>query len=94
MLLLLIIEARTDLNVLTCCYLGYVSLFSPRYGHQLVIGNLLHTRKNQVFLYDEDGSRELRLSDKDVEDDVEIEHHLISEVVARHKKFYESCSPC
>ncbi|EJD39333.1 DFP-domain-containing protein [Auricularia subglabra TFB-10046 SS5] len=57
-----------------------------RYGHQLVIGNELHSRKHQVVLVspsDTDGSW-IRLSPEELEAGKEIEDAIIRELVERH----------
>ncbi|CAG0921030.1 unnamed protein product [Notodromas monacha] len=60
-----------------------------RYGHQLVVGNLLDTRRREVFIYDQNGSVRLKLSDAEFTEGAEIEDKIISEVVTRHRHFHK-----
>ncbi|KAI8896154.1 DNA/pantothenate metabolism flavoprotein [Globomyces pollinis-pini] len=55
-----------------------------RYGHQLVIGNLLQTRKWIVWFITHDQSEELKLSDDDVKNQVEIEKYIIQKLIVKH----------
>jgi len=52
-----------------------------KYGHKLVIGNLLDTRKREVFLVFKDDIEEVRLSDTEFEAGVEIEEKIISRLI-------------
>ncbi|KAK9452261.1 DNA/pantothenate metabolism flavoprotein [Limtongia smithiae] len=56
-----------------------------RYSHQLVIGNLLQTRKYEV-VFVEPNSPEfwIRLSDRQAKDQVEVESLIIPAVIERH----------
>jgi len=49
-----------------------------KYGHKLVIGNLLNTRKKEVLLVYKDKMEEVRLSDTELDAGVEIEEKIIS----------------
>lgn len=57
-----------------------------RYQHQLVIGNLLQTRKREVVFVTPDGTQEwIRLSDTEINDNkVEIESRIIPRVLEFH----------
>ncbi|KAJ3274931.1 hypothetical protein HDV01_001795 [Terramyces sp. JEL0728] len=44
-----------------------------KYGHQIVIGNMLHTRKHIVWFIGKDFEKEIRLSDDEVKSEAEIE---------------------
>lgn len=58
-----------------------------QYGHQLVVANMLHTRKTLVILFAADGSKEeVRLSEEQAKHR-EIEVDLIANLVARHAAF-------
>lgn len=63
-----------------------------RYQHQLVIGNLLQTRKKEVLVVKADKSvpKWLRLTDQQVKDEVEIESLIIPEVIAEHKAWLDN----
>ncbi|OLL22161.1 Phosphopantothenate--cysteine ligase CAB2 [Neolecta irregularis DAH-3] len=52
-----------------------------RYGHQLVIGNLLDRRKNEVILVQQDSESWIRVKDGELED------KLVTEVIGRHKRW-------
>ena len=57
------------------------------YKHDLVIGNLLATRRQEVTLVTAKESSLLRLMGRQKQDNVEIEKLIIEEVVRRHKSF-------
>lgn len=62
-----------------------------KYKHQLVIGNLLHTRKRNVKLIGQDGVIEdILLTDEDIKNGIEIEDLIVSNVKAKHDQFFES----
>jgi len=52
-----------------------------KYGHKLVIGNLLDTRKREVLLVFKDEMEEVRLTDAEMEAGVEIEEKIISRLI-------------
>ncbi|TPX41223.1 phosphopantothenate---cysteine ligase (CTP) [Synchytrium endobioticum] len=58
-----------------------------RYGHQIVIGNILSTRKSQVHLITQNDAMEITLSPEEVKQDVEIEAKIIPELVQRHTEW-------
>ncbi|KAG5422209.1 CAB2 [Candida metapsilosis] len=59
-----------------------------RYHHQLVIGNLLQTRKKEVVFVSPDGSEEwIRLTDDEVKSGVEIESRMIPAVIKIHDEW-------
>jgi phosphopantothenate-cysteine ligase len=61
-----------------------------RYSHQLVIGNLLQTRKKEVVFVTPDGKESwIRLTDEEVENDVEIESIIIPRVKQIHHDWIE-----
>lgn len=53
------------------------------YGHHLVIANQLHSRKYEVVIVTELEEKKITVK----EDDVEIESHIVDEVVKRHRVF-------
>lgn len=56
-----------------------------RYGHQIVIGNLLLTRKRIVTFVMMNGEQlDITLSDDELGEGVEIESKIIPELVKRH----------
>ncbi|KAK7204375.1 putative phosphopantothenoylcysteine synthetase [Myxozyma melibiosi] len=61
-----------------------------RYSHQLVIGNLLQTRKNEiVFVEPEVPETWIRLSDEQIKDGTEIESLIIPATIERHTAWIE-----
>ncbi|CAK7906388.1 phosphopantothenate--cysteine ligase Cab2p [[Candida] anglica] len=59
-----------------------------RYQHQLVIGNLLQTRKKEIVFVTVDGNQKwVRLTDQELQDGVEIESLIIPEVIKEHSKW-------
>lgn len=61
-----------------------------RYGHQLVIGNLLQTRKFEVIFVTNDAVTPYRISKEDEENGKEIEALIVPNVVELHKKWIAS----
>ena len=61
-----------------------------RYGHNMVIANLLQTRKRAVTLYSIDGDElkrdEITLSEHDIEHGMDIESLIVQKLVAIHRK--------
>jgi len=60
-----------------------------RYGHQIVIGNMLLTRKRVVHLITNDGERKIELSDEELNNGIEIEVKIINELNKRHDQWIE-----
>ncbi|CUM67523.1 uncharacterized protein PRCAT00005222001 [Priceomyces carsonii] len=61
-----------------------------RYQHQLVIGNLLQTRKKEVVFVTPEGPETwIKLTDKEQDDDVEIESLIIPKVIKLHSGWIE-----
>lgn len=58
-----------------------------RYGHQIVIGNILTTRKLEVTFITKDSDLKIQLSEEEVNNDVEIESKIIPELVKRHDEW-------
>ncbi|BGP23221.1 phosphopantothenate-cysteine ligase [Rhodotorula toruloides] len=56
-----------------------------RYGHQVVIGNLLDTRKHEVVFVQKDGEEWLRLPHHDGPDGKEIEEDIIARLMELHE---------
>ncbi|KAI8054524.1 DNA/pantothenate metabolism flavoprotein [Syncephalis plumigaleata] len=57
-----------------------------RYGHQLVIGNMLNSRKWLVVLVDQHNEHEIRLSKEQLEQGVEIEEQIIKKLIEQHSE--------
>lgn len=54
---------------------------------QLVIGNLLQTRKNQVTLVSKDDQKLIAITKEHIDSGIEIEQFIIDEVSKRHDVF-------
>eukprot|EP00842_Homolaphlyctis_polyrhiza_P000541 jgi/Hompol1/1488/HPOL_005609-RA len=55
-----------------------------RYGHQVVVANMLNTRKHIVHLVFTDSSEVIQLSKDEIQQHVEIETHLIARLADLH----------
>ncbi|CAI5758124.1 unnamed protein product [Candida verbasci] len=58
-----------------------------RYHHQLVIGNLLQTRKTEVVFVTKDNEDWVKLNDEEIANNVEIESLMIPQVIKLHDKW-------
>jgi len=56
-----------------------------KYGHQIVIGNMLSTRKKTVTFITEHSERVLSLSQEELDNGVEIESKIVPELVRYHR---------
>ncbi|KAI9021674.1 DNA/pantothenate metabolism flavoprotein [Phycomyces nitens] len=61
-----------------------------RYGHQVVIGNMLSTRKQTVTFITKDSEKVVSLSKEQQKNDVEIESEIIPELVRIHDSWIKS----
>lgn len=61
-----------------------------RYGHNLVIGNILSTRKTNVVFVKQDGVETLELSPEQTNQGVEIESLIIEKLGISHNAFIDS----
>ncbi|KAI8362790.1 DNA/pantothenate metabolism flavoprotein [Blakeslea trispora] len=61
-----------------------------RYGHQVVIGNMLKTRKQTVTLITQNNQSVLSLSKEEMDQDLEIESKIIPELVRIHQNWITS----
>ncbi|XP_053210034.1 uncharacterized protein LOC128393835 [Panonychus citri] len=57
-----------------------------RYGHHLVIANVLHTRKSQVLIVSEKESHKITLPSPEME----IESIIVDQVICKHKTFMDN----
>ncbi|PRP89077.1 putative phosphopantothenoylcysteine synthetase [Planoprotostelium fungivorum] len=77
-------KLETDYSILH--YKATQSL--ERYGHHLVIGNLLQNYRNEVFLYDDAKSSEptsrMTRSEEEMKSNADLEKEIIDQVVSRH----------
>ncbi|KAG7664091.1 CAB2 [[Candida] subhashii] len=77
-------KLETDSNIL----IQKAQTALDRYHHQLVIGNLLQTRKKEVvFVTPDQGNEWIRLSDEEVAKHVEIEVKMIPQVIKYHDQW-------
>lgn len=56
-----------------------------KYGHQIVIGNMLSTRKKTVTFITQDSERVLSLEQEELDNDVEIESKIVPELIRYHR---------
>ncbi|KAG0170432.1 hypothetical protein DFQ28_002194 [Apophysomyces sp. BC1034] len=61
-----------------------------RYGHQVVIGNMLATRKQTVTLITKESEKVINLEPAEMKDEVEIESKIIPELVHIHDGWINS----
>ncbi|VEU19581.1 DEKNAAC100628 [Brettanomyces naardenensis] len=61
-----------------------------RYNHQLVIGNLLQTRKKQVVFVTAEGERWIKLDPEQIKENVDIESIIVPEIINSHNAWIES----
>jgi phosphopantothenate-cysteine ligase len=59
---------------------------------QMVIGNILQTRKQRVMLVMPDTSNEIQLSSEEMEAGIEIESKIVANLAERHKLFMKGAS--
>lgn len=61
-----------------------------QYGHQVVIGNMLATRKKHVVFVSADGEiQETSVSEEEMYAQVEIESKIVHKLVEMHRNFIE-----
>jgi hypothetical protein len=59
---------------------------------QMVIGNILHTRKQRVVLVMPDTTNEILLSSEEMEAGIEIESKIVANLAERHNLFMTGTS--
>lgn len=57
-----------------------------KYGHSLVIGNILDTRKREVVLVTKEGSEKIVMDEDELKAGDEIEEKIIKKLVEIHQK--------
>lgn len=57
------------------------------YRHQVVVANVLDSRRGYVVVVTPDSQTELILTDKDEKNEVEIEDRIVSNLTSAHNKF-------
>ncbi|RHZ44836.1 hypothetical protein Glove_709g73 [Diversispora epigaea] len=63
-----------------------------RYGHQIVIGNLLETRKREVIFITKDSGFQVKLTEEEIKNEIDIEAKIIPELVKRHDEWINKSS--
>ena len=58
-----------------------------KYEHQLVIGNILDTRKYEVVFVTNTEIDWIKLDEKDMQNGIEIESIIVKNLVERHRQF-------
>ncbi|PIO69226.1 DNA / pantothenate metabolism flavoprotein [Teladorsagia circumcincta] len=76
-------KLETDESILTSKARGALE----KYKHQLVIGNILQTRKVHVVLVDAHNTEDIDLSQEQVKSGIEIEEKIIAKIKERHIAF-------
>lgn len=80
-------KLETDLLIL----ISKAKLALAKYQHQLVIGNLLQTRKEEVVFITPDGTENwIKLTGAEIAAHKDIESIIIPQVIAEHKKWITS----
>ncbi len=59
------------------------------YNHQLVIGNILERRKQEVIFVSQEEETPIILSEQEMASGMEIEQRIVSEIIQRHQKFID-----
>lgn len=60
-----------------------------KYGHHLVIGNILETRKREVWIVSEEGQNKIEMSPEELANCDEIEKKIVGEVLTNAAKFWK-----
>lgn len=60
-----------------------------RYGHQIVIGNDLATRKQEVVFVQKDSEDWVRITDEQLAAGVEIEEAIIARLIKMHDEYID-----
>ncbi|CAG8520231.1 11906_t:CDS:2 [Diversispora eburnea] len=63
-----------------------------RYGHQIVIGNLLEIRKREVIFITKDSEFQVKLTEEEIINEIDIEAKIIPELVKRHNEWINKFS--
>jgi phosphopantothenate-cysteine ligase len=58
-----------------------------KYGHQIVIGNMLTTRKKTVTFITQDSERVVSMTQEQLDKDVEIESKIVPELLRYHREW-------
>lgn len=61
-----------------------------KYNHNLVIGNILNTRKYKVTFVTKDSQQDITISPEEEKNNIEIESKIVRELSAKHEKYLQS----
>ncbi|XP_072393551.1 phosphopantothenate--cysteine ligase [Diabrotica undecimpunctata] len=78
-------KLETDPNILINKARGALT----KYKHKLVIGNMLHTRRTAVIFVKPDSSEEVRITQEQAANGVDLEDSIVTKVIAEHSLFIE-----
>ncbi|CAJ0580837.1 unnamed protein product, partial [Mesorhabditis spiculigera] len=76
-------KLETDESILISKARGAIE----KYGHELVIGNMLNVRKKKVVVVDKDTEAPIELTDQELKNGKEIEEPIVAEIAKRHHEF-------
>ena len=76
-------QLETDPTLL----MGKATQALEKYQHQIVIGNILHTRKTEVCMVTAEDQNWIRLSKEEIASGVEIESKIVQYLMDVHSKF-------
>lgn len=76
-------KLETDENILISKSRGALN----KYKHNLVIGNMLQTRRTRVIFVSPDSEEEVKLSEEQIINGIEVEKEIVGKVVEEHRKF-------
>ncbi|XP_029007673.1 phosphopantothenate--cysteine ligase [Betta splendens] len=76
-------KLETDATIL----LGKARRALDTYRHQVVVANILDSRRGYVVVVTPDTQAELILTEEDVKNDIEIEERIVSNLTSAHNKF-------
>ncbi|KAG8221908.1 hypothetical protein J437_LFUL006727 [Ladona fulva] len=62
-----------------------------KYNHNLVIANILQTRKYTVVFVFPDSDYEINLGEEEIKNNVEIESKIVSDLVSKHEAYIKEC---
>ncbi|XP_060075983.1 phosphopantothenate--cysteine ligase-like [Ylistrum balloti] len=63
-----------------------------KYCHQMVVANLLETRKKEVIVVSADSHKAIQLTDSQLASGVEVEEHIIKELLTHHSHFIQNAT--
>ncbi|KAK0164166.1 hypothetical protein PV328_002825 [Microctonus aethiopoides] len=64
------------------------------YNHNLVIANMLHTRKQQVVLVSRENDYKISLTNEQMNNGEEIEKYIIEDLIKKHQDFMKNGNKC